>query len=171
MSYSKTKAAACREQVLAEPPAAVATHTAVAQCLVASAHPLRRERLADAARDGGWKAIVCADADTAWAESRRYFVQLALVDLFDADGRETQGCRWLVQQLAADAGMLVAVCGNAHDVGHEIWARQLGAWVFLPGIDARCDLAMLCSEARQIARQLAPQPAVREPAIVTSQIP
>jgi hypothetical protein len=36
----------------------------------------------------------------------------------------------------------------------EIWARQLGAWMYLPGVNDHSDVAMLCGEARNAAEKL-----------------
>jgi hypothetical protein len=47
------------------------------------------------------------------------------------------------------------ICGNEGRPQEEIWARQLGAWLYLPGVVESDDVAMLCGEARQIAEQLA----------------
>ncbi len=36
----------------------------------------------------------------------------------------------------------------------EIWSRQLGVWMYLPGVDDESDIAMLCGEARNAVEKL-----------------
>jgi hypothetical protein len=59
-----------------------------------------------------------------------------------------------VQQLAARHGPLLAVCGKPDDITGEVWSRQLGVWMYLPGVDSQSDIALLCGEARNILRKL-----------------
>ena len=63
--------------------------------------------------------------------------------------------RGLVEQLASRDGPLVAVCGNPNDTLGEVWSRQLGVWMYLPGVDNESDLALVGSEARSIVEKLA----------------
>jgi hypothetical protein len=46
------------------------------------------------------------------------------------------------------------VCGNPNDTLGEVWSRQLGVWMYLPGIDSESDVALVCSEARSIVEKL-----------------
>lgn len=121
------------------------------QCLVVSAKAARQEMLVEAATTGGWQTIVCSDAPSALRCLNRVFVQLALVDLEKPDGTDL---RVVVEKLAASPGVLLIVCGNEADVQEEIWARQLGAWLYLPGAEG-AGMSVLCSEARQLTEQLA----------------
>ena len=76
----------------------------------------------------------------ALAASRRTFVQLALVDLehdFSGDAHT------LAEQFASMTGMLLVVCGNDNDVEEELWARQIGSWLYLPGVDESTNVAPL----------------------------
>jgi hypothetical protein len=36
----------------------------------------------------------------------------------------------------------------------EVWSRQLGVWMYLPGVDSESDLALVYSEARGIVEKL-----------------
>jgi hypothetical protein len=51
----------------------------------------------------------------------------------------------------------LAVCGNPDDAMGEVWSRQLGVWMYLPGVDGHSDIALLCSEARNILEKLSRQ--------------
>ncbi|HEY4234367.1 MAG TPA: hypothetical protein VGM76_13125 [Lacipirellulaceae bacterium] len=81
-------------------------------------------------------------------------VQLALVDLQSVPPAQERAFRELVEQLAARDGPLIAVCGNPNDSLGEVWSRQLGVWMYLPGIDCQSDIAMLCCEARGIVEKI-----------------
>lgn len=125
--------------------------SALRQCLVVSAHPQRREALRQAAIEGGWLPVVFADADAAWDESRRTVMPLVVVDVHDAGDGSDGGCRQLVEQLARESGRLLTVCG-CESLGpqEEIWARQLGAWMVLPGVVDAHDLAPVYEEAGKL---------------------
>jgi len=126
----------------------------LATCLVVSSCPLRRAELRSAAQDAGWETMVCDDADSARLAVRRYRFQMAWVDTdsFDdaADGEEIcQGLAWMDH-------VLLAVCGREGDVQEEIWARQLGVWLYLPGlpIGQGAEIQMLCEQGLLLASRL-----------------
>jgi DNA-binding NtrC family response regulator len=127
-------------------------------CLIVSPDRRRGEMLERAAAEGGWKTCLCLDPKSAHAHIGRSFVHLAVVDL---EGESPQSLRPLLEQLTRTGGLLVIVCGNEGDLDEEVWVRQLGAWLYLPGVVETSNLALLCGEARQIAERLgrtAPQP-------------
>jgi hypothetical protein len=141
------------------------------QCLILSGHGSRREMLHRAAETAGWEPIVCPDVDTAQEQIGRMFLQLAIVDLVPLAGREPPGYRDLAEKLARLGGLLLVICGNEGRPQEEIWARQLGAWLYLPGVVESDDVAMLCDEARQIAEQLAkPQRSVPMKSVDASRV-
>ena len=43
------------------------------------------------------------------------------------------------------------VCGSEDSVDEELWARQLGAWVYLPGVSSGDALMSLFAEARRVS--------------------
>jgi len=124
------------------------------QCLIVSNDPRRREMLMRSAREGGWNTIVAPDVVSARSLMRRYFVQLAIVDLEHTTSTEPEGFREVLEELSALSGLLLIVCGNEDEPLEEIWARQLGVWLYLPGVTAGEDVTMLCGEALQIAGQI-----------------
>jgi DNA-binding response OmpR family regulator len=130
--------------------AAIALHT----CLVVSISPRRAQLLVRAAHEEQWATIVCNTADDALRQSVRQRVDLALVDLQSAPTAEERMLRVLVEQLAARHGPLLAVCGKPDDTTGEVWSRQLGVWMYLPGVDCQSDIALLCAEARNILQKL-----------------
>jgi hypothetical protein len=72
----------------------------------------------------------------------------------------------VLEQLASQSGVLLIVCGNEGSVEEELWVRQRGAWLYLPGVVEASNLALLCGEAKQIVERLARTavPAVIAPA-------
>jgi hypothetical protein len=127
---------------------------ALETCLIVSTSPRRAQLWVRAAHEENWATIVCTVADDAFRQSVRQRVDLALIDLQSASAPHEEALRRLVQQLAARGGPLLAVCGKPNDTTGEVWSRQLGVWMYLPGIDAQSDIALLCGEARNILKKL-----------------
>src|ERR1700709_2351771 len=129
---------------------AIGLHT----CLVVSTSARRAQLWVRAAHDEQWTTIVCTTADDANRQSIRNRIDLALIDLQSASEQIETRLRELVEQLAARKGSLLAVCGKPDDTLGEVWSRQLGVWMYLPGVDGQSDIALLCGEARNILRKL-----------------
>ena len=154
MGYLKTRSRPPSREVEGKPSVSTEVRTEQTQCLIASVIQARREMLSEAAAQAGWETVVCADAQNATAAARRVKFQMAWIDL-DHHGRTPSGYRNLCQTLAAMPGMLLAVCGHESDPQEEIWARQLGVWLYLPGvsIDHVDEISLLCEQAQQIANK------------------
>jgi hypothetical protein len=127
---------------------------ALQTCLVVTASPQRAQLWVRAAHDEHWSTIVCTTADDANRQSVRHRIDLALIDLQSAMAECESRFKALVQQLAARGGPLLAVCGKPDDPLGEVWSRQLGIWMYLPGVDSQSDIALLCGEARNILQKL-----------------
>lgn len=153
MALSQLKTSSGATQTASQPVISPPQRAAVWQCLVLSADARRREMLSDAATESGWNTICCRDAETAEAETYRRLVQLALIDLCTNSGGMSPRMRRLVERLAAQRDLLVALCGRDADDLEEVWARQLGAWLYLPKVTAASDVASICGEALQLAAQ------------------
>lgn len=128
-------------------------------CLVVSTSSRRAQLWVRAAHEEQWATIVCNSADDAIRQSVRQRIDLALVDLQSAPPPQERLLRKLVEQLAARRGPLLAVCGKPDDTIGEVWSRQLGVWMYLPGVDNESDIALLCGEARNVLRKLDSQTA------------
>ena len=123
--------------------------TDVCQCLIVSVGKARRDMLSRAATNAGWNAVLCADCHNALAAFRRTKFQMALIDL-DYEGSTPDGFRDLCQSLSsASTRMLLVICGHEIEPREEIWARQLGVWVYLPGVSlAHADeISRICEQA------------------------
>jgi hypothetical protein len=128
-------------------------------CLVVSVSARRAQLLVRAAHEERWSTIVCNTAEDALRQSVRQRVDLALIDLQPAAPAQERVLRVLVEQLAARNGPLLAVCGKPDDTSGEVWSRQLGVWMYLPGVDCQSDIALLCAEARNILQKMSGPPA------------
>jgi DNA-binding NtrC family response regulator len=161
MAYRDAKTLSVREQVHLKYARRAAKLVHAFQCLIVSADGNRRQMLEQAAADSGWKTLPCADASAALAHLNRWLVHLVVVDL---QGQPLEDFRPLVEQLTASRGLLLIVCGNEGHLEEEIWARQRGAWMYLPGVADSSNVSLLCGEARQIAERLHKPAAERAPA-------
>jgi hypothetical protein len=81
-------------------------------------------------------------------------LQLAVVDLAGPAGVVPEGMPELVEYLAGVSDLLLVVCGHEGRPHEELWVRQLGTWLYLPGLEDVSDLGSLCSEARDLAERL-----------------
>lgn len=129
------------------------TPAALQTCMIVSLSARRAQMLVRAAHEEHWATIVCNCADDALRQAVRQRVQLALVDLQSAPAGRISSLKKMVEQLAARR-MLLAVCGKPDDMTGEVWSRQLGVWMYLPGVDNQSDIAMLCAEARHVLEKI-----------------
>lgn len=128
--------------------------TALHTCLIVSTSPRRAQLLVRGAHEEHWATLLCTNADDALRQTLLHRVHLALVDLQSAAIEQESRLRALVERLAERGGPLLAVCGRAEDAMGEVWSRQLGVWMYLPGVDSQSDIALLCSEAKLILEKL-----------------
>ncbi len=117
------------------------------QCLILSAETARQSMLVQAAGDAGWETLICASPASAASCLARNFVQMAIVDL---DGQQTADFQQVLRTLQNTSGLLLVVCGNEGDLREEIFVRQFGPWLYLPGVEQAGELTGLCTQARQI---------------------
>ena len=126
--------------------------TSTFQCLVVSMSGSRRSMLEHAAQDAGWSTVVCGDVRAAWMAIKRQRFHLAVIDLDGADA--VSELRELSQEVTLTSNSLLMLCGNEGNALEEIWARQLGAWLYLPGVTEGNDVSALCAEAKPVAEKL-----------------
>lgn len=131
---------------------------ALFQCLIMTPVERRGQAWRRAAFEAGWEPVFCRDVKSAVDCATRNRLLLSVIDLQSLPaptrGRTRQLCEALVGQGAPAEGPLVIVCGDDEDAAEEIWARGLGVWLYLPGVDETCDLTLMCGEARSLAQKL-----------------
>jgi len=124
--------------------------TGLLDCLVVSGDSSRRRRFEAAAELAGW--LECASPETSGelsqAVDRDY--QLVIVDIAAPLGDRVNDTIEIAEEMAARPGTLLVVCGSEDNVDEELWARQLGAWLYLPGVCDGDSLTSLCVEARRL---------------------
>ncbi|MBX7073985.1 MAG: hypothetical protein K1X71_12630 [Pirellulales bacterium] len=127
------------------------------QCLIIAPNDKHRRELVDAATEAGWVTVDCRNPQEALDCQQRLLFQLALVDLASRNHVLHHALRDAAATLSQQSGALLVVCGEG-SADEEIWARQLGAWLYLPGVVEGGELASLFGEARELAARLsAPQ--------------
>jgi len=123
------------------------------ECLIVSPRAERREVLSRAATASGWASVVCSDADTARHLAQRIVVKLAFIDLEQGSFDDLAGLQDLASDLSRLGCPLLVVCGADGDRQQDIWARQLGAWLYLPGMADVEAMTQLCEEARNVVER------------------
>jgi DNA-binding response OmpR family regulator len=121
------------------------------KCLVVSGDAGLRGRLSTMSELGGFVGCETpADAlDLRSAVDGDY--QLVIVDIARPVGDRVNDTVEIAEEFASRPGTLVVVCGSDDSVDEELWARQLGAWVYLPGVSNGDALMSLFAEARRIS--------------------
>lgn len=151
IAFAETETSALHERFV---PRTRQTPPASMHALMVSGCEQRRKFLERSARSAGWEVSVFANANAAQAAAARFRHQLAIVDIDQLSVTQSAELRSFTEALGGDSGPLVMVCGTEGDALEEIWARQLGAWLYLPGVDQTCDVASLCGEARSAVKKL-----------------
>ena len=124
--------------------------TAMLDCLVVSGDSARRRRFEAAVELAGW--LECASPVTS-GEIRQAIdrdFQLVIVDIASPLGDRVSDSVEIAEEMAARPGTLLVICGSEDNVDEELWARQLGAWLYLPGVCDGDSLTSLCVEARRL---------------------
>jgi DNA-binding NtrC family response regulator len=119
-------------------------------CLVVTGDSSRRRRFEAAAELAGW--LECASPETS-GELRQAIdrdFQLVIVDVASPLGDRVSDTLEIAEEMAARQGTLLVVCGSEDSLDEELWARQLGAWLYLPGVCSSDSLTTLFVEARRL---------------------
>lgn len=128
------------------------TQQSILRCLVVSPHVRRLEMLSRAVEAAGWEVVACVAASDGWAIHQRERYELAIVDLDGLDSEAAADLRSLGEGVASSSALLI-LCGNEGDALEEIWARQQGAWLYLPGVSDASDVSSLCGRAREVVER------------------
>jgi DNA-binding response OmpR family regulator len=125
----------------------------VMKSLVVSGDRGLRNRLEAVSELSGWSACDAPVdvADLSAAVEGDY--QLVVVDIATPVGDRVNDSIEIAEEFAGRPGTLLVVCGSDDSVDEELWARQLGAWVYLPGVSSGDALVSLFSDARRVAER------------------
>ena len=119
-------------------------------CLVFGLEPTRRQFLVQAARSAGWDAVECGEEQIAAGPRMFEGQHLIIFDLETPDGSTAVPLQTPTERAARQSGILLVLCGNEGNVAEEIWARQLGVWLYLPGAVDNVDLTEVFEEAMRL---------------------
>lgn len=131
-----------------------ATRADLMLCIILSNDHYRTRFFDRAAEEQGWETILAVDVEEAMQIATRERLRLAIVDLQSTTASTDAAYKRFVEWLSRRQQSLVIVCGNEDDPTGEIWSRQLGVWMYLPGIDDQTDIALVCGEARNVSEKL-----------------
>lgn len=123
------------------------------KCLVVSGDRALRTRLEAVSELAGWSEC---DAPVEGIELGSVIegeYQLVVVDIAHPLGERVNDSVEIAEEFAGRPGTLLAICGSDDNVDEELWARQLGAWVYLPGVSSGDALVSLVTEARRLAER------------------
>jgi hypothetical protein len=122
-------------------------------CLVVSGNAGLRGRLEAVADLSGCASCVTPTAVTEMADAVDGDFQIVVVDIAHPLGDRVSDSVELAEEFASRSGSLLVVCGSEDSVDEELWARQLGAWVYLPGVASGDALVSLFAEARRVGER------------------
>ena len=122
-------------------------------CLVVSGNRELRNRLDCVTDLSGWSSCdMPTDAEELRSSADGDF-QLVIVDIAHPLGSRVNDTVEMAEEFAARPGTLLVICGSEESIEEELWARQLGAWVYLPGVSCGDSLVSLFAEARRVVEQ------------------
>lgn len=119
------------------------------RCLVLTWSEGRAELLRSAAMNESWQATVNIDVREFLRNLFALRVPLTFVDLPDTDTSNYSLLKEVTQQASELGNSLVVICGLGGNPAEEIWARQLGAWAYLPGDNGSAGLELVFGDARK----------------------
>ena len=123
------------------------------KCLVVSGDGNFRSRLEAVADLSGCAACAVPADATELSSAVEGDYDLVIVDIARPLGDRVSDTVEIAEEFAARACNLLVVCGSEDSVEEELWARQLGAWVYLPGVSSGDSLVSLFAEARRVAER------------------
>lgn len=136
-----------------QPPAIRSPRGPVLKSLVVTGDAGLRGRLGTMAELGGFSTCdMPADASDFRSVIDGDY-QLVIVDIVHPLGDRVSDTLEIAEEFAGRPGTLLVVCGSDDSVDEELWARQLGAWVYLPGVSGGDSLMSLFAEARRVAER------------------
>jgi DNA-binding NtrC family response regulator len=165
LAQRKTSAPSTKHVAQRRGGAAVEAEVSVWMCLVLSVDADRRRRLLDLTEEAGWNPVECESVGEAIRQADRWRTRLAVLDFCGLPAKHRDTFRRFAERLALRPEPLLLVCDDSAGEG-ELWARQTGAWVYLPDPQLGDDLVRLCSEAIVAAEK---QAEAQQPARATAQ--
>lgn len=132
-------------------------------CLIVSPRTEHQSQFSQAASAHGWETFATSDPHEALTHMCRNSIKFAVLDFQDVsqftDSVQLENYRSLAEYIRWLGGVLMVINGPEHDrqvqdSSVELWARQLGAWSYVPGIVPQSNLSDLCEQALQVVEKL-----------------
>ncbi len=121
-------------------------------CLLVSTEQQLRRRMREAASEAGWNPVECKTVEESLRQAALHVFPLALIDV--GHQLPSKVHEDLIRSLRQSASNLVVVCDQDANPEGELWARQRGAWMYLPEVNDASDLARICREAQAVTEKL-----------------
>lgn len=102
-------------------------------CVVVTAEPERFQGMSARFARSGWQIWFTDLANEAVHILEHVDTQLVIVELARA-GAQGDDYLDLCREVPRRWPTLLVICGHEEDATEEIWARQLGAWLYIPGL-------------------------------------
>lgn len=119
------------------------------RCLVLTWSEGRADLLRSAARNESWQATVNIDVHEFLRNVFLLRVPLTFVDLPGTKQQSYSTCQNAAERIKDLSDSLVVICGLGGNPTEELWARQLGAWAYLPGDNGLAGLELIFGDARK----------------------
>jgi len=119
-------------------------------CLIVCGDPAERKRLAIAAALAGWENSTRPANRFELREAADGDFLLAFIDICSPLGERVSDTIEIAEELAARPETLTVISGSEGSIDDELWARQLGIWLYLPGCSHGDSLTSLFVEARRL---------------------
>lgn len=132
------------------------------KCLLVSKEEAFLEGMKRAASGAGWD---CATSGNPRDSLRRAFLHcfgLAIVDIEPSMHRQMLAD--LFRLLTGSSGGLVIAYDRSAEPESELWARENGAWLYVPGVAEWDSLSVACAEARRLQERTANRDTLGAPA-------
>ena len=122
-------------------------------CLIVSWSQERLELLSRASEKQAWEAMVAKDLSEFLRFLFQWKVPLTIVDLPLPDDATYEQLREAAARVPGVNDSLLVICGAEPNENEELWARQLGAWTYLPEAHQMSGLELVFGEARKAVAQ------------------
>ena len=124
------------------------------RCLILSWNDVRAEGLRLAAQQQAWEALVCSNSTAFIKQLFRLKVPLTIVDLPEVTQKSYPKMRLASSKVRDVSDSLLVVSAATNDECEEVWARELGAWAYLPEVIEPSSVEWVFKAAREaLARQ------------------
>ena len=123
------------------------------KCLVLSGNRGLRNRLDAVTELSGWSVCDAPEDPSDLQAVVDGDYQLVIADISKPLGDRVNDTVEIAEEFASRPGTLLVVCGSEDNVDEELWARQMGAWVYLPGVSGGDALVSLFADARRLVER------------------